>query len=275
MFIKLLKKPGFLISSFLLVLAFLVPLLPLDNPSVLGNAADKLLSPSFSHPMGTDIHGRDVLLRLMHGSRVSLMVGWVSVLVTILLGTSVGLAAGLGSHRVDRLLMLITDLFLAFPRLFLILLLVSLASPSLLLVMMVIGLTGWMAVARLVRAEVLTLRERDYVHAAQQLGLSPWKVATHHILPNLLPIIIVTAALRVGGAVLTEAFLSFLGLGIQEPGISWGGMIQQGRGHLLDGWWLTTFPGLAIALTVIGYNLLADDIRRHLDPHHQDGSSTK
>ncbi len=120
MFIKLLKKPGFLISSFLLVLAFLVPLLPLDNPSVLGNAADKLLSPSFSHPMGTDIHGRDVLLRLMHGSRVSLMVGWVSVLVTILLGTLVGLAAGLGSHRVDRLLMLKLgvkhiDRILAFP----------------------------------------------------------------------------------------------------------------------------------------------------------------
>ncbi len=262
------KRPGTIISLALLVVALLVPILPLGDPSALGDAAQRLASPSWSHLMGTDIHGRDVLLRLAHGSRVSLLVGWLSVLVSVGLGSLVGLVAGLGPRWLDRFLMRLTDLFLAFPRLFLILLLISLARPSLGLVMLVIGLTGWMPVARLVRGEALSLRDRDFVQVARGLGLSPWRVAMGHVLPNLLPTILVTAALRVGGAILTEAFLSFLGLGVQEPNISWGGMIQQGRAHLLDGWWLTTFPGLAIALTVIGYNLLADDIRRALEPGH-------
>ncbi len=262
----MLKRPGFIISLVLLLLALLIPVLNLGDPVALGSMDERLLPPSTDHLMGTDIHGRDVLLRLAYGSRVSLLVGWVSVLVAVGLGTAVGLLSALGPRRLDRLLMMITDLFLAFPRLFLILLLVSLARPSLSLVMLVIGLTGWMPVARLVRAEALSLRELDFVTAARGLGLSSWRVATKHIMPNLLPTILITAALRVGGAILTEAFLSFLGLGVQEPGISWGAMIQQGRSHLIDGWWLATFPGLAIALTVIGYNLLADDIRHALDP---------
>ena len=269
----MLKRPGAIISIFLLVLSLVVTVFPLGDPVALGNMEERLLAPSMNHIMGTDIHGRDVLLRLLYGSRVSLLVGWISVLVAVGVGTVVGLLAGLGPRRLDRALMMVTDLFLAFPRLFLVLLLVSLAKPSLSLVMLVIGITGWMPVARLVRAEALSLRERDFVHVARGLGLSSWRVATHHILPNLLPTIIVTAALRVGGAILTEAFLSFLGLGVQEPGISWGGMIQQGRNHLVDGWWLATFPGLAIALTVIGYNLLADDIRNALDPVRQEGGS--
>lgn len=268
------KRPGFIISLVLLLLALAVPILPLNDPVALGNVEDVLSAPSMNHLMGTDVHGRDLMLRLLHGSRVSLLVGWVSVFVAVGLGTAVGLLAGLGPHRLDRGLMLVTDLFLAFPRLFLVLLLVSLARPSLSLVMVVIGLTGWMPVARLVRAEALSLRERDFVHVARGLGLSSWRVATHHILPNLLPLIITTAALRVGGAILTEAFLSFLGLGVQEPAISWGAMIQHGRNHLIDGWWLATFPGLAIALTVIGYNLLADDIRNALDPSRQQGGSS-
>ena len=137
--------------------------------------------------------------------------------------------------------------------------------------MTVLGLTGWMGVARLVRAEALSLRERDFVAAARGLGLSAWRVAVRHVLPNLLPTVIVAATLRVGGAILAESFLSFLGLGAQEPAVSWGAMIQQGRDHLLEGWWLTTFPGLAIALTVIGYNLLGDGLRRRLDPRGRAG----
>ena len=269
----MLRRPGAIISLTLLFVALVVTLLPLGDPVALGPLDERLLAPSPSHIMGTDIHGRDVLLRLIYGSRVSLLVGWVSVMVAMVIGTSVGLWAGLGPRWLDRFLMMLSDLFLAFPRLFLILLLVSLAKPSLTLVMFVIGLTGWMSVARLVRAEALSLKERDFVHSARGLGLSSWAVATRHILPNLMPTIIVTAALRVGGAILTEAFLSFLGLGVQEPGISWGGMIQQGRSHLVDGWWLATFPGLAIALTVIGYNLLADDIRNMLDHTEKEGGS--
>jgi peptide/nickel transport system permease protein len=259
-------RPGLAIVLVLVLVAAMAPVLAPADPAALGTAADRLSPPSGKHLLGTDLLGRDVLVRLIHGSRVSLLVGWVSVMVAVLLGTVVGLSAGLGPRWVDRILMNTTDAFLAFPRIFLILLLVSLTTPSLLLVMTVLGLTGWMGVARLVRAEALSLRERDFVAAARGLGLSPWRVAVAHVLPNLLPTVIVAATLRVGGAILAESFLSFLGLGAQEPVVSWGAMIQQGRDHLLEGWWLTTFPGLAIALTVIGYNLLGEGLRRRLDP---------
>ncbi len=266
-----LLRPGALISLALLLLAVLGPLLVGGDPAALGPSEAGLHPPSAAHPLGTDIHGRDLWLRIVHGSRVSLLVGWLSVLVAVGLGTAVGLGAGLGPRFLDRGLMMLTDLFLAFPRLFLVLLLISLGRPGLTPVVLVIGLTGWMPVARLVRAETLSLRERDFVMAARQLGFSTWRVALWHILPNLLPLIIVTAALRVGGAILTESFLGFLGLGVQEPGVSWGGLIQQGRQHLLDGWWLTLFPGVAIALTVLGYNLLADEARAALDPRQDEG----
>ncbi len=266
---NILHFPGLLISTALLLLALLGPLLLSGDPAALGKAGQGLLAPSFAHPMGTDALGRDVLLRLVHGAWVSLLVGWISVLLSVTIGTAVGMMAGLSSGRIDRLLMGLTDIFMAFPRIFLILLLVSLTKPSLFLVMIVIGVTGWMQVARLVRAETLSLRERDYISAAEGLGLPPWRVAIAHILPNLMPTVIVAISLRIGGAILTEAFLSFLGLGAQEPMVSWGAMIQQGRGHLLDGWWLTTFPGVAITLTVIGYNLLGDGLRAKLDPKRQ------
>ena len=263
--------PGLFLTLGLLAVALLAPWLFPSDPAAVGDAADRLLAPSFAHPMGTDLLGRDVLARLVHGSRVSLMVGWLSVLLSVLIGTGVGMAAGLGPHWLDRLLMGMTDMFLAFPRIFLILLLVSLMQPSLLLVMGVLGLTGWMSVARLVRAEALSIRERDYVAAARGLGLRSWRVALYHVMPNLLPTVLVALTLRIGSTIVTESFLSFLGLGAQEPQVSWGAMIQHGRGHLLDGWWLSTFPGLAIALTVVGYNLLGDGLRRHLDPR-QTGS---
>lgn len=257
---------GLLLVLLLAVTAVLADVLAPDDPSTLGAAADALQGPSQQHPLGTDPLGRDQLARLVHGSRVSLLVGWVGVVVAVLCGTLVGLAAGLGPAPLDRALMALTDLFLAFPRIFLILLLVSLLAPSLPLVMVVIGLTGWMGVARLVRAETLSLKERDFVAAARGLGLSGFRLASRHILPNVLPTIVVAATLRVGNTILLESFLSFLGLGAQEPTVSWGAMIEHGRAHLLDGWWLATFPGLAIAVTVIGYNLLGDGLREALDP---------
>jgi len=252
-----------LVLSFALAAALADVLYPGD-PSSLGSAAARLQSPGPQHPLGTDPLGRDVLARLIHGSRVSLLVGWASVLVAVFCGSLVGLAAGLGPHLVDRLLMGLTDMFLAFPRIFLVLLLVSLTAPSLLLVMAVLGLTGWMGVARLVRAEVLSLRKRDFVTAARGLGLSGWRIAVRHIVPNVLPTLIVAATLRIGNTILLESFLSFLGLGAQEPSVSWGAMIQQGRPYLLEGWWLTTFPGLAITLTVLAVNLVGDGIQEAL-----------
>jgi peptide/nickel transport system permease protein len=262
-------RPGLILTGLLAVAALLAPLVAPGDPSAMGEAGARLMAPSWSHPLGTDLLGRDVLARLLHGARVSLLVGWLSVSVAVVLGILVGMGAGLGPRWLDRLLMGITDAFLAFPRIFLVLLLVSLTAPSLPLVMTVLGLTGWMGVARLVRAEVLSLRERDFVAAARGLGLSGWRVASRHVFPNLIPTIIVAATLRVGGAILAESFLSYLGLGAQEPVVSWGAMIRQGRDHLLDGWWLTSFPGLAIALTVLGYNLLGDGLSARLDPRRK------
>ncbi len=262
---------GAALSAGWLLLAVAAPLLLPDDPAALGPAAARLLPPSAAHPLGTDLLGRDVLTRLAHGARVSLLVGWLSVAVAVLLGTVVGMAAGLGPRWLDRTLMLVTDAFLAFPRIFLVLLLVSLAAPSLALVMAVLGLTGWMGVARLVRAEALSLRERDFVAAARGFGLGPGRVALVHVLPHLLPTVIAAASLRIGGAILAEAFLSYLGLGAQEPAVSWGAMIQQGRSVLVEGWWLTAFPGLALTLTVLGYNLVGDGLRARFDPRGPGG----
>ncbi len=267
------RAPGFAslrVGAALLLLAtlaaLLAPLLAPGDPSALGPAAERLLPPSASHPLGTDQLSRDVLVRVLHGARVSLLAGWLSALVAVALGTAVGLGAGSGPRWLDRLLMTVTDACLAFPRVFLVLLLVAVTRPSLVLTMLVIGLTGWMGVARLVRAETLSLREREFVAAARGLGLSPLQVGLRHILPSLWPTIIVAAMLRVGSAVLTESFLSFLGLGAQEPAVSWGAMIQAGRPVLLDAWWVSVFPGLGLMLVVIGCNLLGDGLRGRLDP---------
>ncbi len=235
-------------------------------PSEVGGAETHLQAPSREHPLGTDVLGRDVLSRLLHGGRASLAVGWLSVLLAVVLGTAVGLAAAIGPAWLDRALMAATDVFLAFPRIFLILLLVALSTPSLILVTVVIGVTGWMSVARLVRAEALALREREFVLSARGLELSALRLVLRHVLPHVAPLVLVAATLRLGNAVLLESFLSYLGLGAQEPLVSWGAMIEHGQGHLLDAWWLTAFPGLAITVTVVSYNLLGDGIRDRLDP---------
>ena len=261
---------GMVICGALLLVAVAAPWLVPRDPAAMSTLG--LAPPGSGHPLGTDVLGRDVLSRLILGSRISLVIGWMSVLVALVLGVGVGLAAGLGARGMDRALMLITDAFMAFPRIFLVLLLISLSAPSAGLIILVLGLTGWMPVARLVRAEALGLRERDFVAAARGLGLSPWRIAWRHVLPNLMPTVIVAAALRVGGAILAESFLSFLGLGVQDPVVSWGQMIQQGRNHLREGWWLVTFPGLAITLTVVGYNLLGDGLRERLDPRRGKGA---
>ena len=260
------SRGGLAIVLLIVVLAAFAGLLAPEDPNAVGTAETHLQAPSIRHPLGTDVLGRDVLSRLVYGSRASLAVGWLSVMLAVVLGTTIGLAAGIGPAWLDRTLMAVTDVFLAFPRIFLILLLVAVATPSLVLVTVVIGVTGWMSVARLVRAEALALREREFVLAARGLELSALRLAWRHVLPHVVPLILVAATLRLGNAVLLESFLSYLGLGAQEPLISWGAMIEHGRGHLLDAWWLTAFPGLAITLMVVSYNLLGDGIRDRLDP---------
>ena len=226
----------------------------------------KLQPPSSQHVLGTDQLGRDVFSRMLYGSRISLSVGFVAVAISILIGVLVGALAGFYGGWVDSLLMRFVDIMICFPSFFLILTVVALLGPSLLKVMFVIGITSWMGTSRFVRAEFLSLRERDFVQAAQALGVRDHRIIFRHILPNALAPVFVTATLDVATAILVEAGLSFLGFGAQPPAPSWGNILTEGRTYIFDAWWLTLFPGLAILITVLSFNLLGEGLRDALDP---------
>jgi peptide/nickel transport system permease protein len=226
----------------------------------------KLKSPSLEHYLGTDQLGRDVFSRMLFGSRVSLSVGFVAVSISICIGILVGATAGYYGGWVDSLLMRFVDIMLCFPSFFLILTVVALLGPSLFKVMVVIGITSWMGTSRFVRAEFLSLRERDFVQAAKALGVKDLRIIFLHILPNALAPVFVTATLDVATAILVEAGLSFLGFGVQPPAPSWGNILTEGRTYIFDAWWLTVFPGLAILITVLSFNLLGEGLRDALDP---------
>ena len=226
----------------------------------------KLKPPSLHHYLGTDQLGRDVFSRMLHGAHVSLSVGFVAVAISILIGILVGAVAGYYGGWVDALLMRFVDIMLCFPSFFLILTVVALLGPSLFKVMVVIGITSWMGTSRFVRAEFLSLRERDFVQAAKALGVRDPRIIFRHILPNALAPVFVTATLDVASAILVEAGLSFLGFGVQPPAPSWGNILTEGRTYIFDAWWLTVFPGLAILITVLSFNLMGEGLRDALDP---------
>jgi len=219
--------------------------------------------------LGTDRFGRDVWARLLYGGRVSLAIGLLSVLVALVIGTLIGLVAGTSNEWVDNALMRFTDACLAVPRLFLLILLVALFRPGLASLVLVIGGTTWMPVARLVRGEILSLRERGFVDAARGLGAGPLRLAFVHLLPNALTPLAVYGGLLIGGVILLEAALSFIGQGVKPPTPSWGAMINEGNELRLAGWWVATFPGLALVATVVAFNLLSDGLRDLLDPHQR------
>jgi peptide/nickel transport system permease protein len=225
-----------------------------------------LMSPSPAHLLGTDTLGRDVLSRIIYGARVSLLVGFVAVGISTLIGLVVGALAGYYSGWVDKVLMRLVDLMLCFPVFFLILAVIAVLGPSIWNIMIIIGFTSWMGVARLVRAEFLSLREREFVLAARSLGASDYRLIWRHLLPNALTPVMVSATLGVAGAILTESSLSFLGLGVQPPTPSWGNILTMGWNNIEIAWWLSVFPGLAILVTVMSYNLLGEGIREAIDP---------
>ncbi|MDY0268402.1 ABC transporter permease [Trichloromonas sp.] len=255
---------GAAIVAVMFLLAVLAPILAGDPGAI--DISRRLQPPSFRYPLGTDDLGRDVLARILYGARISLLVGFVAVGIASLIGIVLGALAGYYGRWVDGLLMRFVDIMLCFPTFFLILAVIAFLEPSIWNIMIIIGLTGWMGVARLVRAEFLSLRERDFVLAARALGASDGRLIFRHILPNALSPVLVSATLGVAGAILTESALSFLGIGVQPPTPSWGNMLIAGKQTLGTAWWLSAFPGLAILITVLGYNLLGEGIRDALDP---------
>jgi peptide/nickel transport system permease protein len=239
-------------------------LAPYDPLSI--NLQEVLMPPSPAHYLGTDTLGRDVLSRIIFGSRISLLVGFVAVGIATLIGLFIGALSGYYGGWVDSGLMRLVDLMLCFPAFFLILAVIAVLEPSIWNIMAVIGLTSWMGVARLVRAEFLSLREREFVTAARALGAGDTRLILRHMLPNALAPVMVSATLGVAGAILTESALSFLGLGVQPPTPSWGNILTAGKDNIEIAWWLSVFPGLAILITVMSYNLLGEGIREAIDP---------
>jgi peptide/nickel transport system permease protein len=260
-----LAMAGFIIIVSIFVLAILAPWIAPYDPDAI-NVKAILLSPSWLHWMGTDGLGRDVLSRMLYGGRISLLVGLVAVGISTAIGILLGALAGYYRGWVDTFIMRLVDVMLSIPSFFLILAVIAFLTPSIINIMIVIGLTSWMGVTRLVRAEFLSLSNREFIMAARTLGAKDARLIFTHLLPNSLTPIIVSAVLGVAGAVLLESGLSFLGLGVQAPQASWGNILTDGKEYIQFAWWLSLYPGMAILITVLGYNLLGEGLRDALDP---------
>jgi peptide/nickel transport system permease protein len=266
---------GLIVMSSLILVALAAPLLAPYDPAA-QSLSDRLVPPfwleggSLDHPLGTDNLGRDVLSRIIFGSRVSLIVGLGVVLIAGTVGTVLGLLAGYNGGRVDSVIMRWLDTQLAFPGLLLYLVILSVVRPSLLVLIVILPINAWMVYALLVRGVVLSAKETPYVEAAEIVGARPRRIIFRHILPNLAAPLLTLAVLEFASAILAEAALSFLGLGIQPPAMSWGLDVAIGREYVFNAWWLVTFPGLAIALTVLGANLFASWLRIVADPHERE-----
>jgi peptide/nickel transport system permease protein len=266
---RFLKNKMALAGSIIVVAFFAVSLLapwiaPYDPGAI--NLKLVLMPPSAAHLLGTDQLGRDVFSRMIWGAKISLKVGFAATGLAIFIGTILGAIAGYYGRWVDAVIMRFVDIMLCFPTFFLILAVIAFLEPSIWNIMIVIGLTGWMGITRLVRADFTSLRERDFVLAARGIGAGDLRIILIHILPNAMASVLVAATLGVAGAILTESALSFLGIGVQPPTPSWGNILTAGKDNIDIAWWLSLYPGLAILLTVLGYNLLGEGIRDSLDP---------
>lgn len=263
---------GFVIVAIATITAILAPLISPHDP-VLIDTLNASLPPVWleggtsEYILGTDNLGRDVLSRVIYGTQVSLLVGTLAVVVAGAIGLVLGLVAGYYGGFIDNVLMRIVDAFLAIPNIMFMLVILGIFGPSLFTLIAVLGVTNWIMYARLVRGEVLSIKEMDYVMASRSIGSKNMKIIFKHVMPNVISSFIVISTLSVASIIILEASLSFLGLGVQPPTVSWGGMLSEGRDYLATSWWIATFPGIAITITVLGIIFLGDWLRDLLDPH--------
>ncbi len=257
---------GAIIVTILILVALFAPFISPYDP-IKQNFRIQLLPPSLEHPFGTDEFGRDILSRVLYGARWALFVGLLADSIALVIGVTLGLLAGYHSGRTDAVVTWITDVMLAFPYLLLAMIVVAVLGPGIVNAMIAIGIVYVPQYARLVRGTVMSLREKEFIEAAQCVGLSHVRIIARHILPNCVAPIIVMATLAIGWAIVETAGLSFLGLGAQPPLPEWGSMLSSGRNYMLSAWWIATFPGLAILVVVVGFNILGDGLRDVLDPY--------
>ncbi len=270
--IKLFKNKfaltGLTIITLLIVVALFAPVISPYTPSE-QNVFERLQAPSLTHFFGTDDLGRDVFTRMIFGARISLAVGFISVFIILVIGTFLGIVSGYYGGKIDYIIMRFTDIVLCFPTFFLIILVIAFIEPNIYNVMIVIGVTSWPGLARLVRAEVLSLKEREFILVSKMMAISNIKIFFVHILPNIISPLMVYSSLAIGGAILTESALSFLGLGVQPPMPSWGQILTSGKDYIYMAWWLSLFPGIAILVTVLAFNLVGEAIRDIFDPKEE------
>nr|MBU1328107.1 ABC transporter permease [Candidatus Omnitrophota bacterium] len=254
---------GICIVGFFIIIAIFAPIFAPYNPGQI-DIENILTAPTSSHIFGTDSLGRDLFSRMVYGTRISLMVGFIAVGIASLIGIALGAIAGYYGNWVDGIIMRFIDIMLCFPTFFLILAVIALLEPSIINIMMIIGATSWMGMARLMRAEILSLKERDFIYAERAIGASDFRIITRHLIPNAMAPVLVSITLGIAGAILVESSLSFLGIGVQPPTPSWGNILSEGKAVMGAGWWMMLFPGMAIFITVLGYNLLGEGIRERL-----------
>lgn len=262
-----LTTTGLSVVFLLILVALLAPwIVPFPHDTVETHIKDRFLSPSLKHFFGTDELGRDVFSRVLYGSRLSLQVGAIAIGLALTIGVPLGVVAGYSGGMLDEVIMRITDVFLSFPPLLLAMAISTLLGPNLINAMIAIAIAWWPWYTRLLRSEAISVRERDFVQAARAMGASQGKIVFKHVLPNCLTPIVIQASMDFGSIMLTSAALSFLGLGAQPPTPEWGLMVSTGRTYFLTNWWIVTFPGLAIFIAVLSFNLVGDGLREILDP---------
>ncbi|GGF47193.1 diguanylate cyclase [Aliidongia dinghuensis] len=263
-----LSWPGVVLLAAIVLVAIFAPLLAPHDP-LEQNIVARLEPPSAEFWLGTDSYGRDVLSRLIYGARISLTVGFISVLIAMVVGTAIGVVTGYVGGLLDQIVMSVLDVLLSFPTLLLGLMIAAMLGASLQNLIIAIAVTEVAPFARVARAPTITLKQRDFVEACRSYGCGPFRIMVRHILPNMISDVVVVSSLWLASAIRTEASLSFIGLGAPPPAASWGGMIREGFENILDAWWLAVFPSLAILATVLALNLLGDALRDAADPRSQ------